>query len=67
MTFETSVVGFPKTYANICKICYIFRILQDFATKLCGLLILSVFLTMMSDLLLLRGSKFNLPWELYIN
>ena len=25
MTFEMNVVGFPKTYANICKICKLRR------------------------------------------
>ena len=25
MTFETNVVGFPKTYANICKIWKYYR------------------------------------------
>ena len=52
MTFETNVVGFPKTYAKYMQNLetsqgYISRILQDFATKLCGLLILNVFLAMM--------------------
>ena len=45
MTFETNVVGFPKTYVNIMQNLgtsqdYISGILQDFATKFCSLLIL---------------------------